>query len=114
MYLPPIEPFAAFGTQLGGWTVWTKTRATAVLSRVVTFAGLPAAEYALHFLFIGGATSLSTLRASPKSDHYQGYLRSHGVDRKAVPDMLADANAQPALQPGQGTEWAWMVEVHGK
>ena len=35
----------------------------------------------------------------------KGYLRSHGVDDKAVPDTLADADAQSALRPGQRTAW---------
>ena len=29
----------------------------------------------------------------------------HGVETKAVSDLLADADAQPALQPGQRTVW---------
>ena len=31
-----------------------------------------------------------------KSDAYKGYVRSHGVDAKAVSDMLADADAHLA------------------
>ena len=63
-------------------------------------AGLPADEYALHSLRIGGATFLSTGGASVdvvqiegrcKSDAYKRYVRSHGVDAKAVSNILADA-----------------------
>ena len=85
-------PLAAFGT----------ARATATLGGVVALAGLPAAGYALHSLRIAVATLLSAGGASAdvvqrqgrwKSDTYKGYVRSYGVDPKALSDMLADANA---------------------
>ena len=69
---------------------------------------MPVAEYALNSLLIGGATFLSAGRTSAdvvqregplKSDAYKGYVRSHGVDAKAVPDILADVDAQPVYQP---------------
>ena len=59
---------------------------------------------------MGGATFLSARGASVdvvrregrlKSDAYKRYVRSHGVDAKAVSDMLADADAQS----GQRTVW---------
>ena len=77
---------------------------------VGAFAGLPADEYALHSLRMGGATFLSAGGASVdvvrkkgrwKLDAYMGYVRSHGEDAKVVSDMLADADARPALQSGQ-------------
>ena len=39
------------------------------------------------------------------SDAYKGYVRFRAVDAKAVLDMLADADSQPVLQPGQRTVW---------
>ena len=39
-----------------------------------------------------------------KSDaYYEDDVRSHEVEAKVVSDMLADADAQPALQPSQRT-----------
>ena len=52
-------PLAALCTARGNWSVWTQTRVTASLRGVVALAGLPAAEYALHSLRIGGVTFLS-------------------------------------------------------
>ena len=78
--------------------------------------GLPTAEFVLHSLCIGGVIFLSAGEASAdavqregrwKSDLCKGYVRSHGVDAKAVSDMLADADAQPALQTGQRTVWGF-------
>ena len=59
MFLPSHAPMAAFVTARGNWPVWTQARATAALRGVVALAGLPADEYALHPLRIGGATCLS-------------------------------------------------------
>ena len=59
MFLPSHAPLAAFGTARGNWSVWTQAQATAALRGVVALAGLPANEYALHSLRIGGATFLS-------------------------------------------------------
>ena len=74
---------------------------------------MPADEYALQSLHIGGTTfplaggSVDVVRREGrwKSDACKGYVRSHGVDAKAVSDMLPDADAQLALQPGQWTAW---------
>ena len=54
-----------------------------------------------------GGVSVDVVRREGrwKSDAYKGYVRSHGVYAKAVSDMLTDADAQPALQPGQRTMW---------
>ena len=112
--LPSRAPLAAFCTVRGNRLVWTHARATAALRGVVALVGLPATENSLHSLRIWGATFLSPRGASAdvvqreerrKSDAYKGYVRSHGVDAKAVSDMLADAKAHAALQPGQRTVW---------
>ena len=65
-------------------------------------AGSSVAEYALHFLRIGVTTFLSVGEAS---DEYKDCVRSYEVDAKAVYEMLAGADAQPALQSGQRTVW---------
>ena len=76
--------------------------------------GFPADEYALHSLRIGGATfqspggvSVDVVQREGRSmsDAYKGYVRFRAVDAKAVSDMLADADSQPVLQPGQRTVW---------
>ena len=81
---------------------------------MVALAGFPADEYALHSLRIGGATFRSAVGASVDvvqregkrmSDEHKAYVRSRAVDAKAVSDMLADADSQPVLQPGQRTVW---------
>ena len=114
MFLLSHAPLAAFGTAHGNWPVWMQARATVSLRGVVALARFPADEYALHSLRVGGATFLSAGRASVdvvrrkgrwKSDAFKSYVRSHGVDTKAVSDMLTDADAQPALQPGQRRVW---------
>ena len=114
LFLLPHAPLAAFGTARGNWSVWTQARGTAGLRRVVALAGLPAYEYALPSLRIGGATFLSAGGASVdvvrgegrgESDANKGEARSQGMNAKAVSDMLADAGAQPAVQPGQRTVW---------
>ena len=64
MCLPSHAPLAAFGTARDNWPVWTQVRATAALRGVVASARLPADEYALHSLRIGGATFLSAGGAS--------------------------------------------------
>lgn len=114
LLLPPHAPLAAFGGEAGKWSVWTQARATAALREVVALAGLPAREYALHSLRIGGATYLSAGGATAeviqregrwKSDAFKGYVRPHRADAQTVSDMLANADNQPASQPGMGTEW---------
>ena len=74
---------------------------TTVLRGLVALAGLPADEYVLHSLRIGGATFLSAGGASVdvvrregrwKSGAYNSYVRTHGGDAKAVSEMLADAD----------------------
>ena len=57
MFFSSHVPLAAFGTARGNWSVWIK--ATAALRGVVALVGLPADEYALHSLWIGGAAFLS-------------------------------------------------------
>ena len=52
-----------------------------------------------------GGTSVDLVQRGEicQSDVYKGYVRYHRVDAKAASGMLADADAQPALQPGQKT-----------
>ena len=110
MFISSNVPQAPLGTGQGHLPVWTQVRVTASLRGVVALAGLPATEYALHSLLIGGDTFQLARRASAdvvqrggrcKSDACKGYVRFHGVDAEAVSDMLADADEQPALQLSQ-------------
>ena len=108
-FVPSHASLAAYGTARDNWSVWAQARA---LRGVVALAGLPADEYALHSLCIGGATFLSAGggvgRCSGERRKMEVgciYERSHGVDANAVSDMSADTDAQPALQPGQKTAW---------
>ena len=68
-------------------------------------AALPKAEYALRFLRIGGAIFLSAGGSIGRcsSERREIDVRSRGVGAKAVLDMLADVDSQPALQRGQST-----------
>ena len=59
MFIPSHAPLAVFGTARDNWSVWTQARTTGALRGVVALAGLPADEYALQSLHIGGATFLS-------------------------------------------------------
>ena len=56
-----------------------------------------------------GGASVGVVRREGrwKSDAYK--VCAHGVDAKVVSDILADTDAQPALQPGQKT----MRDING-
>ena len=113
-FLPSHAPLVAFGTDGVSWSMWTKHKATLALRQVVSLAGLPPVEYALHSLRIGGATHLSAGGASPEvlrregrwaGEHgYRPYVRSHGRDAAWVSDVMA-SECGMVKQPGQGTEW---------
>ena len=117
IFLPSHAPLAAFGAVRGNWPVWAQAQATAALRGVVALAELPVDEYALHSLRIGGAVFLSAGGgASVDVVRREGRWKSdackvcaHGVDAKVVSDILADTDAQPALQPGQKT----MRDING-
>ena len=59
MFVTSQAPLETFGTARGSWSVSTQVRVTGSLRGVVALAGMPAAEYTLHFLHIGGATFAS-------------------------------------------------------
>ena len=108
MFLPSHASLAALCTTRGNCSAWKQEWATAAFHPVVALAGLPATEYALQSLRIGSATFFLVGGALAdvvqregrwKANTYKDYERSHGVDAQAVSDMLADADAQPALQP---------------
>ena len=113
-FLPSHAPLVAFGTDGVSWSMWTKHKATLALRQVVSLAGLPPVEYALHSLRIGGATHLSAGGASPEvlrregrwaGEHgYRLYVRSHGRNAAWVSDVMA-SDCGMAKQPGQGMEW---------
>lgn len=112
--LPPHAPLVAFDVGQEAWSMWSKHQATRALRQVVSLAGLPPEEFALHSLRIGGATYLAAGGASPDvlrregrwagEYGYRPYVRSHGKDAVWVSEVLA-TDCSTVRQPGQGTKW---------
>ncbi|CAB1117081.1 unnamed protein product [Ectocarpus sp. CCAP 1310/34] len=113
-------PLVAFGTGEGRWSEWTRRHATEALRQVVSLAGLPSSEYALHSLRIGGATYLAAGEASPGDSSWvdQGPAATDPkASGEAIDEMLAandpDSKKRKNPEPGFPTERSGAVGKKG-